>query len=91
MSVACGRPTKAQMLRKVKVPVLFTHHFRKVNAIDGTLMGAVSDLQVEQARRLIEVAGQRFEYHSFPEAGHFLHEINPALYVATLLPWTKTL
>jgi hypothetical protein len=23
---------------------------------------------------LIEVAGQRFEHHSFPEAGHFLHE-----------------
>jgi len=82
---------QAQMLRKVKVPVLFTHHFRKVNAIDGTLMGAVSDLQVDHARRLIEAAGQPFEYHSFPEAGHFLHEINPALYVATLLPWTKTL
>jgi pimeloyl-ACP methyl ester carboxylesterase len=81
----------AQMLRKVKVPVLFTHHFRMVNAIDGTLMGAVSDLQVDQARRLIEAAGQRFEYHSFPEAGHFLHEVNPALYVATLVPWTKTL
>ena len=79
------------MLRKVKVPVLFTHHFRKVNAIDGTLMGAVSDLQVDQARRLIEAAGQRFEYHSYPEAGHFLHAENPALYVATLLAWTKTL
>jgi pimeloyl-ACP methyl ester carboxylesterase len=81
----------AQMLRKVKAPVLFTHHFRKVNSTDGTLMGAVSDLQVDQARRLIEAAGQRFEYHSFPEVGHFLHAENPALYAATLLPWTKTL
>ena len=81
----------AQMLRKVKVPVLFTHHFRKVNPIDGTLMGSVSDLQVDQARRLIEAAGQRFEYHSFPEVGHFLHAENPALYLATLLPWTKSL
>jgi len=81
----------AQMLRKVKVPVLFTHHFRKVNPGDGTLMGSVSDLQVDQARRLIEAAGQRFEYHSYPEASHFLHAENPALYVATLLAWTKTL
>ncbi|HYY28022.1 MAG TPA: alpha/beta hydrolase [Chthoniobacterales bacterium] len=80
-----------QMLRKVKVPVLFTHHFRKLNPIDGTLMGSVSDLQVDRARRLIEAAGQRFEYHSFPEVGHFLHAENPALYLATLLPWTKSL
>jgi pimeloyl-ACP methyl ester carboxylesterase len=55
------------------------------------LMGAVSDLQVDQARRLIETAGQRFEYHSYPEAGHFLHAENPALYADTLLAWTKTL
>lgn len=54
-------------------------------------MGAVSDLQVDQARNLIEAAGQRFEYHSFPEVGHFLHAENPALYVDTLLQWTKTL
>ena len=79
------------MLRMVKVPVLFTHHFRRMNPIDGTLTGAVSDLKVDQARRLIEAVGQRFEYHSFPEAGHFLHAENPALHAATLLPWTKTL
>jgi pimeloyl-ACP methyl ester carboxylesterase len=81
----------AQMLRKVKVPVLFTHHFRKIDPTDGTLMGAVSDLQVEQARRLIEAAGQRFEYHSYPLAGHFLHAENPALYTETLFGWAKTL
>jgi pimeloyl-ACP methyl ester carboxylesterase len=79
------------MLRKVKVPVLFTHHFRKLNPVDGTLMGSVSDLQVDRARRLIEAAGQRFEYHSFPQVGHFLHAENPALYLATLLQWTKSL
>jgi hypothetical protein len=74
----------AQMLRKARVPVLFTHHFRKVNPTDGTLMVWVSDPQVDQARRLIEAAGQRFEYHSFPEVGHFLHVENPALYAAHL-------
>jgi len=81
----------AQMLRQVKVPVLFTHYFRKMDPADGTLIGAVSDLQVDQARRLIEAAGQRFEYHSYPEAGHFLHAENPALYADTVLAWTKTL
>ena len=46
----------ARMLRHVKVPVLFTHHFRKVHPVDGSLMGAVSDLQVGEARKLIEAA-----------------------------------
>jgi pimeloyl-ACP methyl ester carboxylesterase len=79
------------MLRKFKVPVLFTHHFRELNPIDGTLMGSVSDLQADQARRLIAGTGQRFEFPLVPEAGHFLHAENPALYLATLLPWTKSL
>jgi hypothetical protein len=33
------------MLAGVKVPVLFTHHFRLVDPATGVLMGAVSDLQ----------------------------------------------
>ena len=33
------------MLRSVKVPVLFTHHFRMIDEATGALMGASSDLQ----------------------------------------------
>jgi pimeloyl-ACP methyl ester carboxylesterase len=40
---------------------------------------------------LIAGTGQRFEFQLVPEAGHFLHAENPALYLATLLPWTKSL
>jgi pimeloyl-ACP methyl ester carboxylesterase len=81
----------ARMLKSVKVPVLFTHHFRKINPVNGALMGAVSDQQVNEARRLIEGAGQRFEYHSFTEMGHSMHGQDPALYVATLRAWTQSL
>ena len=81
----------AVMLAKVKVPVLFTHHFRQISPDTGTLMGAVSDQQVAEARRLIEAAGQTFEYHSFPQMGHPMHRLDPALYVATLAPWAKGL
>ena len=35
-----------RMLASVKVPVLFTHHFRTVDESTGALMGASSDLQV---------------------------------------------
>jgi len=74
----------ARMLKSVKVPVLFTHHFRKIDPNNGALIGAVSDLQVNEARRLIETTGQRFDYHSFPEMGHSMHGQDPALYAETL-------
>jgi pimeloyl-ACP methyl ester carboxylesterase len=80
-----------RMLKSVKVPVLFTHHFRKIHPVNGALMGAVSDQQVNEARRLIEGAGQRFEYHSFPEMGHAMHRQDPTLYVATLTDWARNL
>ena len=87
-SASCNH---AQMLRQVKTPVLFTHHFRKINPIGDVLMGSVSDVQVEEARRLIRAAGQSFEYHSFPEKGHFLHAEDPKLYADTLRQWANRL
>ena len=81
----------SRMLKNVKVPVLFTHHFRKINPVNGALMGAVSDQHVSEARRLIEAAGQPFEYHSFPEMGHSMHGQDPALYAATFRAWTRSL
>ena len=81
----------AQMLKQVKVPVLFTHHFRQLNPEDGSLLGAVSDQQVSEARKLIEAAGQPFAYHSFPEMGHSMHGQDPALYTKTLQTWAQSL
>jgi pimeloyl-ACP methyl ester carboxylesterase len=80
-----------RMLKNVKVPVLFTHHFRMNNPATGALMGAISDQQVSEVRRLIESTGQTFEYHSFPQMGHMMHRMDPALYVKTLTPWAKSL
>ena len=37
-----------QMLEAVKVPVLFTHHFRTIDEKTGALIGASSDIQVER-------------------------------------------
>src|SRR3954447_25101518 len=59
-----------RMLSAVKAPILVTHHFRAVDADTGTLMGAVSDLQVKRAGQLVTGAGQRFEVQDFPEMAH---------------------
>ena len=80
-----------RMLQSVKVPVLFTHHFRKDDPETGALMGAVSDLQASRARFLVESAGQPFEYRSFPEMGHSMHGQDPQLYVKTLTDWAQAL
>ena len=80
-----------RMLKSVKVPVLFTHHFRKEDPETGALMGAVSDLQAGRAKFLVESAGQPFEYLSFPEMGHSMHGQDPQLYVRTLNSWAQAL
>ncbi len=87
-TIGCNYVT---MLRSVKVPVLFTHHFRMINPENGALMGAVSDHQVAEARKLIEAAGQTFTYQSFPEMGHMMHHQDPALYATTLTTWVGSL
>ena len=72
------------MLRAVKVPVLFTHHFRIVDEATGVLMGASSDLQVDASGSWSPSAGNAFEYRSFPQMGHSLHGQDPQLYADTL-------
>lgn len=81
----------ARMLAAVKVPVLFTHHFRVVDDEAGVLKGAISDPQVGRVRELVTAAGQPFEYRSFPEMGHFMHLIDPQLYATTVRNWVATL
>lgn len=77
------------MLKQVKVPVLLTHHYRKVDPESGGLAGAISDLQVEHVKRLVEGSGNSFTYESFPQMPHSMHDHDPACYVATVTAWIE--
>ena len=81
----------ATMLSSVKVPVLLTHHFHMMEPGTGYLMGALADLGAERTKALIEAAGQRFDYQSFPEMGHFMHRIDPVLFAKTVTDWVASL
>jgi pimeloyl-ACP methyl ester carboxylesterase len=81
----------ARMLGAVKVPVLFTHHFRHVDEATGFVMGAISDLQAGKVRELVEGAGQPFDYRSFPQMGHSMHGQDPQLFAKTLTEWALAL
>jgi pimeloyl-ACP methyl ester carboxylesterase len=80
-----------RMLASVKVPVLLTHHFRMIDEATGSLLGAISDLQVERVRKLVTDAGNAFSYVSLPTMGHSLHRQDPRLYVDTLTDWVESL
>ncbi len=81
----------ARMLAAVKVPVLFTHHFRMVDEATGHLMGASSDLQAGRACELVREAGQPVDYRSLPEMGHSLHGQDPEQFAAILTAWADGL
>lgn len=81
----------ARMLASVKVPVLLTHHFRRVDEKTGQLMGAMSDLQAERVRELLERAGVKCTYRSFPTMGHAMHGQDPELFASTLLEWAMSI
>jgi len=81
----------ATMLASVRVPVLFTHHFRRVDPDTGHLLGAVADVQVQQARAIIEAAGQPFTYRSFPDMPHSMHGHAPETFAATVTQWLEQL
>lgn len=46
-----------RMLNRVNTPVLLTHHMRGTDPETGNLLGALSDEQAAQVRRLMESAG----------------------------------
>jgi pimeloyl-ACP methyl ester carboxylesterase len=79
------------MLSHVKVPVLFTHHFRHVDPDAGYLIGAISDQQAARVRQLVEEAGNAFTYRSFPEMPHSMHGTDPVTYAATVTEWLTSL
>jgi pimeloyl-ACP methyl ester carboxylesterase len=80
----------AQMLARVKCPVLLTHHLRVVND-EGSLIGAMSDVQAQQVVALVKSAGQPITYQSFPQMGHSMHGQDPELFARTLTDWVKGL
>ncbi len=80
-----------RMLARARARMLLTHHFRAQDPETGMLLGAASDLQMDRARALIAVAGQRVDYRSFPDRGHTLHADDPALYAETLAAWAASL
>lgn len=81
----------ARMLAAVKVPVLFTHHFRNIDEATGRLQGALSDLQARHVRELITAAGQRIDYQSLPDMTHNMNRTDPQAYARILREWAGTL
>jgi pimeloyl-ACP methyl ester carboxylesterase len=80
----------ARMLTAVRCPVLFTHHYRNIDE-QGRLIGAISDVQAEQACALIRATGQPLTYKSFPRMSHSMHGEDPELFAETLVEWSLTL
>jgi pimeloyl-ACP methyl ester carboxylesterase len=81
----------AAMLASVRVPVLFTHHFRRIDSATGHLLGAIADHQAHRVRELVEAAGQPFTYRSFPEMPHSMHGSDPELYARIVTEWASSL
>ncbi|TCK21468.1 alpha/beta fold hydrolase [Pseudonocardia endophytica] len=80
----------AAMLGRVRVPVLYTHHFRTVDEQTGRLVGATSDLQARRVCELVAATGQRIDYRSFPDTPHSMHGADPKLFTETVVEWVST-
>jgi len=79
------------LLAQVKTPVLLTHHARFVNPDNGSLFGAMSDLQANKVRELIGKTGVPFEYVSIPGAAHAMHASDPKKFAEVVTGWAKGL
>ena len=80
-----------RMLAAVKVPVLLTHHGRRVDDNTGRLVGALTDLQARRAGEIVKAAGQRFDYVSLPDAAHAMHAAQPERFATVVRDWIKAL
>lgn len=80
-----------RMLAAVRVPVLFTHHFRAIDEASGWLLGASSDLQAAKVREIVAGTGNPIQYVSLPEMGHSFHGQDPAAFCETLTSWIDSL
>lgn len=79
------------LLAQVKTPILLTHHVHGIHPETGALMGAISDFQVSQVKRLVESAGMPFEYVALPEAHHQMHIHDPEGYAKIFVEWASRL
>lgn len=79
------------MLSQVKAPVLLTHHARMVHPDTGRLLGALSDLQAQQAMALMKEAGVSVDYVSLPDAAHAMHFAQPDRFAAVVGEWARQL
>jgi pimeloyl-ACP methyl ester carboxylesterase len=80
-----------RMLRRVRCPVLFTHHSWEIDEATGNLNGAISGRQARYVQELVTAAGQPFTYRTFPTMPHSMHRADPALYAQVLLEWANGL
>ncbi|MFB1044370.1 alpha/beta hydrolase [Streptomyces chrestomyceticus] len=80
----------AAMLAQVRTPVLLTHHFHMSDPDTGQLMGAMTDIQAAQARRLMESTGQPVTFTPL-DAPHTMHDPMAQQYVDVITEWIKTL
>ncbi|MEU7579877.1 alpha/beta fold hydrolase [Streptomyces sp. NPDC041068] len=80
----------ADMLAQAKVPVLLTHHFHMTDPDTGRLMGAMTDIQAQQARRLLESTGRPVTYTPL-DAPHTMHGPEAQRYADVIAEWAKTL
>ncbi|MDD9380144.1 alpha/beta hydrolase [Streptomyces sp. ZAF1911] len=78
-------------LEQVRVPVLFTHHARMTDPETGHMLGACTDLQAQNACRIMQAAGQPVTYTSLPDAAHQMHAADPHRYVKIVADWITTL
>jgi pimeloyl-ACP methyl ester carboxylesterase len=81
----------ARMLKRVKCPVLYTHHFRHVDENEGYLLGAASDLQAKRVCELVSSAGQPIDYRSFPRMPHSMHGEDPRQFTQLLVEFATKL
>lgn len=79
------------LLAQVKRPMLLTHHMRFVNPENGSLFGAMSDLQAAKVREIVTAAGVAIEYMSMPDAAHAMHASDPKRFAQVVTGWVKGL
>lgn len=86
-----GSCDHARILGAVKCPVLYTHHFRRVDEARGYLLGAASDLQAKRACELVSGTGRQIDYRSFPQMPHSMHGTDPKLFAQLLVEFETKL
>jgi hypothetical protein len=78
----------ARMLARVKVPVLFTQHFRRIDE-SGYLLGAISDVQANRVRELVVASGQPSTIDRSRPWAISMHGQDPELFTKTLVEWPR--